>query len=159
MTVKQVNPLNDFIFKKLLGEEDSKDNLVAFLNAVLDPEDKKKLVSLEIVDNKQLTKELIEDKTGRLDVRAKTADGTQVNIEVQLTNQYNMDNAIKKTYEKLEYLKNDETAMALYEARQNSLHERANMISTAKAQGKAESKKETAIAAFRKGLSIEIISD
>ncbi|MEW6621763.1 MAG: Rpn family recombination-promoting nuclease/putative transposase, partial [Bacillota bacterium] len=75
----------------MLGEEDSKDNLVAFLNAVLDPEDKKKLVSLEIVDNKQLTKELIEDKTGRLDVRAKTADGTQVNIEVQLTNQYNME--------------------------------------------------------------------
>ncbi|KUO49284.1 MAG: hypothetical protein APF76_15890 [Desulfitibacter sp. BRH_c19] len=57
----------------------------------------------------------------------------------------------------------DETAMALYEARQNSLHERANMISTAKAQGRAEgrteSKKELAIAAFKNGLSIEVISN
>jgi len=42
----------------------------------------KKLVSLEIVDNKELTKEMISDKSGRLDVRAKTADGMQLDIEV-----------------------------------------------------------------------------
>lgn len=33
----------------------------------------------------------MEDKTGILDVRAKTEDGTQINIEVQLTDQRNMD--------------------------------------------------------------------
>lgn len=34
---------------------------------------------------------MVEDKTAILDVRAKTEDGTQINIEVQLTNQRNME--------------------------------------------------------------------
>jgi predicted transposase/invertase (TIGR01784 family) len=90
--MERLNPLNDYIFKRLMGEEESKDNLIAFLNAILNPDDQKKLVSLELLDsNKELVKEMIADKTGRLDVRAKTADGMQIDIEVQLNNQYNMD--------------------------------------------------------------------
>jgi predicted transposase/invertase (TIGR01784 family) len=89
--MKRLKPLNDYIFKKLFGENEVKDNLIAFLNAVLDKKDRDRLVTLEIVDNKELTRELINDKTGILDVRAKTEDGTQIDIEVQLTNQHNMD--------------------------------------------------------------------
>ena len=80
-----------FIFKKTFGEEETKDNLIALLNAILSRKDRDKLVTLEIVENKELTPELIEDKTGIIDVRAKTEDGTQLEIEVQLTNQHNMD--------------------------------------------------------------------
>ncbi|WP_040428799.1 Rpn family recombination-promoting nuclease/putative transposase [Acetivibrio cellulolyticus] len=239
--MQRLNPLNDYIFKRIMGEEESKDNLIAFLNAVLDADDRKKLVSLEIVDNKELTKEMISDKSGRLDVRAKTADGVQLDIEVQLTNQHNMkkrtmfywgklflegikqgddyinlskvitinildfefldldkfhskyhlwedaeenylltdlieihfietpkfktlkekdlkgnplhrwlkffdkmlseeelkeliemDSAIKRAEKKLEYLSSDAETLALYKAREDSLHERANMISSAK---------------------------
>jgi predicted transposase/invertase (TIGR01784 family) len=90
--MERLNPLNDYIFKRLMGEEESKDNLIAFLNAVLNPDDQKKLVSLELLDNnKELIKEMIFDKTGRLDIRAKTADGMQIDIEVQINNQKNMD--------------------------------------------------------------------
>jgi len=89
--MERLNPLNDYIFKRIMGEEESKENLISFLNAILDVDDQKKLVSLEIIDNKELTKEMIADKSGRLDVRAKTADGMQLNIEVQLTNQHNME--------------------------------------------------------------------
>ncbi|MBU3190297.1 Rpn family recombination-promoting nuclease/putative transposase [Clostridium bowmanii] len=89
--MERLKPLNDFIFKKTFGEEETKDNLIALLNAILSKEDRGKLVTLEIVENKELTPELIEDKTGIIDVRAKTADGTQLEIEVQLTNQHNMD--------------------------------------------------------------------
>ncbi|MEL7597471.1 MAG: Rpn family recombination-promoting nuclease/putative transposase [Clostridiaceae bacterium] len=89
--MKRLKPLNDFIFKKLFGENEVKDNLVAFLNAVLDRKDRARLVTLEIIDNKELTRELINDKTAILDVRAKTENGTQIDIEVQLTNQHNMD--------------------------------------------------------------------
>lgn len=230
-----------------MGEEESKENLIAFLNAVLDTEDQNKLVSLEIINNKELTKEMIEDKTGRLDVRAKTADETQINIEVQLTNQRNMekrtmfywgklflegikqgedyihlekvitinildfdyldierfhtkyhlweddeasymltdlieihfiemakfrrleqkdlknnplhrwlkffdkslsqeelkelmemDTAIKRAEAKLEHLSSDPKMLELYRAREDSLHERANMISSAKLEGKEE---------------------
>lgn len=89
--MERLKPLNDFIFKKLFGENDVKDNLIAFLNAVLDRKDIDRLVTLEIIDNKELTREMIEYKTGILDVRAKTADGMQLDIEVQLTDQGNME--------------------------------------------------------------------
>lgn len=88
--MERLNPLNDFAFKKIMGEE-NKEALISFLNAVLCPDDRKKLVSIEIIDNKELTVEMLTDKAGRLDVRAQTEDGTQLDIEVQLTNQHNMD--------------------------------------------------------------------
>jgi predicted transposase/invertase (TIGR01784 family) len=84
----RLNPLNDYAFKQIMEKE----ILIEFLNAILDPDDRKKLVTLELLDtNKELTKEIIYDKTGRLDIRAKTADGMQIDIEVQINNQRNMD--------------------------------------------------------------------
>lgn len=89
--MRKVKPLNDFIFKKLFGEKGNEDILIAFINAVLKRTKKEKIVELEIIDNKQLTKELILDKTGIIDVRAKTSKGENIDIEVQLTDQGNMD--------------------------------------------------------------------
>jgi predicted transposase/invertase (TIGR01784 family) len=86
--MNRLNPLNDYIFKRLMEEPDL---LIIFLNAVLDAKDQKRLISVEIINNKELTAELIYDKASRLDVWAQTADGMQINIEVQLTNQRNMD--------------------------------------------------------------------
>jgi len=250
-----------------MGEDESKENLIAFLNAVLDIEDRKKLVSIEIIDNKELKKEMIYDKTGRLDVRAKTADGMQLDIEVQLTNQHNMDkrtmfywgklflegiqkgddyinlskvitinildfdyldiekfhskyhlweddeenyllsdlieihfiempkfrgfaekdlkgnalhrwlkffdkmlseeelkeliemdSAIKRAEKKLEYLSSNKEAIELYQAREDALHERANMISSAKAEGQVEKAVQVAKNMLASGLDIETIS-
>ncbi|KYH35299.1 PD-(D/E)XK nuclease family transposase [Clostridium tepidiprofundi DSM 19306] len=261
--MKRLKPLNDFIFKKLFGENEVKDNLIAFLNAVLDRKDRDRLVTLEIIDNKELTREMMEDKTGILDVRAKTEDGTQLNIEVQLTDQRNMDKRtlfywgrlfnegiskgedyrklckvitinilnfnylplnkfhskfhlweddekdymltdlveihfievlkfnelkeknlkedklqrwltffnkdiseetlkelmdmdqdIRKVEERLEYLSSDKKTIELYKAREKSLHERANMISSAKEEGREES----AIEALKLGLDIDMIA-
>ena len=89
--MERLKPLNDFIFKKLFGEKGDEPMLLSFLNAVLNRTQKEELAEIEIVENKELTKELIEDKTGRIDVRAKTARGEQIDIEVQLTDQDNMD--------------------------------------------------------------------
>ncbi|SHI06808.1 Rpn family recombination-promoting nuclease/putative transposase [Clostridium grantii] len=252
--MKRLKPLNDYIFKKLFGENEVKDNLIAFLNAVLDRKGRDRLVTLEIIDNKELTRELINDKTSILDVRAKTEDGTQIDIEVQLTNQHNMDKRtlfywgrlfnqtiskgedyqnlskvitinildfeyvqldkfhskfhlwedeakdymltdlveihflelpkfykleqtnlkedklqrwmtffnkdiseeklkelmemdsdIRRVEERLEYLSSDEKTIELYKAREKSLHERANMISSAKEEGREEEREEIAI--------------
>lgn len=89
--MERLKPLNDFIFKKIFGEKDAEPILIAFLNAVLNRTQKEKLTEVEIIENKELTKESIEDKTGRIDVRAKTSRGEQIDIEVQLTNQDNME--------------------------------------------------------------------
>ena len=89
--MQRLKPLNDFIFKKLFGEKDDEVILLSFLNAILSKTYTEPLTEIIIIENKELTKEMIEDKTGRIDVRAKTKNGEQINIEVQLTDQYNME--------------------------------------------------------------------
>lgn len=103
--MRKIKPLNDFIFKKLFGEKGNEDILEAFINAVLSRTNKGPITELEIVENKELTKELIGDKTGIIDVRAKTLKGEHIDIEVQLTNQGNMDKRTLFYWGKL-YLEN-----------------------------------------------------
>ena len=264
--MRKVKPLNDFIFKKVFGEKGNEDILISFINAVLKRTKKEKIVELEIIDNKQLTKELILDKTGIIDVRAKTSNGENIDIEVQLTDQGNMDKrtlfywgkmylenikqgqdytslekvitinildfeflgtetyqssfhlwediekdymltdvveihflelpkfrkkkdkdyrendierwlmflekdisettlkelisldtAIEKAEQKIEYLSSDEEAMRIYYERERSLHERANMISSAEARGVEKGKLEIAKNLLDMKISIEQI--
>ena len=61
--------------------------MISLLEAILNV----KIDELEIVQDTKLEKDRIEDKQGILDVRAVFNDGTNVNIEIQLINQYNMD--------------------------------------------------------------------
>ena len=87
----RLNPLNDYLFLKVMGEKGSEIQLLGFLNAALGRTENDKLVSVEIIENKILSAEFIGAKTSVLDVRAKLADGTRVNIEVQLSNLNNFD--------------------------------------------------------------------
>ncbi|GHT52680.1 hypothetical protein AGMMS49982_13540 [Bacteroidia bacterium] len=91
MKNKRLNPLNDYLFLKYMGEKGDEVQLLAFLNAVLHRTGKDNLQSVEIREDRALTAEIIGKKTSILDVRAKTADGTKVNVEVQLSNLGNMD--------------------------------------------------------------------
>jgi predicted transposase/invertase (TIGR01784 family) len=89
--MKRLNPLNDFAFKKILGETGCEEQLKSFLNAVLAHTRPVPIESIEIVENKTLTPDILGAKTSILDVRAKFGDGAKVNVEVQLKNEYNMD--------------------------------------------------------------------
>ena len=89
--MKRLKVKNDFIFRKLFGDEKNKDILISFLNAVMELDDSRKLEDIELVDGTELYKESIDDKLGILDIRARTAYGEHINIEVQLVNQHNMD--------------------------------------------------------------------
>lgn len=91
MVKERLNPLNDYLFLKIMGEKGDEEQLLAFLNAVLGREGKAAIASVEIIENTILTAEVIGDKTSILDVRAKTGSGERVNIEVQLRNLGNMD--------------------------------------------------------------------
>ena len=266
--MRKVKPLNDFIFKKIFGEKGNEDILIAFINAVLKRTKKEQIVEVEIIDNKQLTKELILDKTGIIDVRAKTSKGENIDIEVQLTDQGNMDKrtlfywgkmylenikqgqdytslekvitinildfeflgtesyqssfhlwediekdymltdvveihflelpkfrkkkdkdyrenaierwlmflekdtpettlkelmsldtAIEKAEQKIEYLSSDEETMRIYYERERSLHERANMISSAEERGDLNRAKIAIRNMLSKGMSTELISE
>jgi predicted transposase/invertase (TIGR01784 family) len=83
--MNRLNPLNDFLFKKLFGDEKDKEILIAFLNAILQSD----IIDITI-DKENLDRDSEEDKLGVLDIKAKNKTGEKFNIEVQLLNQKNM---------------------------------------------------------------------
>jgi predicted transposase/invertase (TIGR01784 family) len=87
---ERLNPLNDFLFFKVMGEKGDEVQLLSFLNAVLGRTENP-IVSVEILENKTFSAEVIGDKSSILDTRAVLQDNTRVNIEVQLQNPGNMD--------------------------------------------------------------------
>ncbi|MGL4521619.1 MAG: Rpn family recombination-promoting nuclease/putative transposase [Bacilli bacterium] len=89
--MRKLNPMNDFIFKKLFGEENGKSRLSSLLNAILNKEENQKIIEVEVYQPLELTPEVINDKMGVLDVRAKLTNGTHVNIEVQLSDRGNIE--------------------------------------------------------------------
>jgi predicted transposase/invertase (TIGR01784 family) len=92
MSEERLNPLNDFLFMKYMGEKGDEEQLIAFLKAVLHKTKRDNIVSVTIPENRSLTADVIGDKSVMLDVCAKMADGSRVNIEVQLSdNVQNMD--------------------------------------------------------------------
>jgi hypothetical protein len=61
-----------------------------------------------------------------------------------------MDPAIKSVEERLEWLSSDPQTIALYRAREDSLHERVNMITSAEERGREEGIKEGEVAGITK---------
>ena len=90
--MERLNPLNDYLFLKLMGEEGNEVQCLAFLNAVLDYKSKKPVKLLKILENKTFTADVIGEKTSILDVRVETDAGEKINIEVQLKDLHNMEN-------------------------------------------------------------------
>ena len=83
--------LHDFIFIKTLGQKGDEIQLLGFLNAVLGRSGKDQLKTVEILGNRTFPRETSDGKSCVLDVLAVLEDGTNVNIEVQLSNQSNID--------------------------------------------------------------------
>ncbi|KAA6340352.1 hypothetical protein EZS27_011779 [termite gut metagenome] len=104
MKIERLNPLNDYLFLKYMGEKGDEEQLLAFLNAVLERTGKGEFASVEIIENKSFLAEIIGDKSSILDVRAVMDDATKANVEVQLRNFRNMDKRIL-FYWCLEYAK------------------------------------------------------
>jgi predicted transposase/invertase (TIGR01784 family) len=85
------DPLDDFFFYKVMGEKGDEVQLLAFINAVLGKTGEESFSSIEILEDKKLTPDVIGGKTGILDVRAVLHGSKRVNVEVQLQDQQNMD--------------------------------------------------------------------
>jgi predicted transposase/invertase (TIGR01784 family) len=89
--MERLNPLNDYLFLKLMGEEGDEEQCLAFLNAVLGAKSKQPVKLIKILENKTFVAEVIGDKTSILDVRVETDLGEKINIEVQLRDFLNME--------------------------------------------------------------------
>ena len=84
--MKNLNLTNDFVFKKVFGKKGNESILKDLLEAIL----KIKIKKIELQTEVELEKELIDDKTGVLDIEATIDDNTIIDIEMQMRNQYNM---------------------------------------------------------------------
>jgi predicted transposase/invertase (TIGR01784 family) len=89
--MERLNPLNDYLFLKLMGEEGDEEQCLAFLNAVLGSKSKTPICLIKILENKTFTAEVIGERSSILDVRVETDAGEKINIEVQLKDLHNME--------------------------------------------------------------------
>lgn len=77
-----MSPKIDFAFKLLFGDPKNIDLLKALLCAILNVEESE-FNDLKIINN-ELPRQFAEDKKGILDVRAKTKDDKEIDIEIQV---------------------------------------------------------------------------
>jgi predicted transposase/invertase (TIGR01784 family) len=70
-----------------------------------------------------------------------------------------MDSAIKRAEKKLEYLSSDEDALALYRAREDSVHERANLIYSGKMEEIEEGVLKVAKNMLAKNMFLDLIAE
>ena len=84
---KKYNLKNDIIFQTFFSRKGNEEFLIDFLNALL----KKDIKSIEVREEVNLERLSKEEKGGRLDLQAKLEDGTIISIEMQLRNEYNIE--------------------------------------------------------------------
>ena len=91
---KLLDPKNDVVFQKLFGMKKHKHILISFLNSILNLTGKNAIKEVEF-EEKHLDVSLISsEKLSILDLHVTTESNMNVNVEIQLINQYNM---IKRT--------------------------------------------------------------
>ena len=84
---KKYNLKNDVIFQTFFSRKGNEEFLIDFLNALLN----KDIRSIEVREEVNLERLSKEEKGGRLDLQAKLEDGTIISIEMQLRNEYNIE--------------------------------------------------------------------
>lgn len=84
--MSRLKPTNDFIFKKIFGENKNAELLKDLLESILTDI---KIYKVEVNKDISLERKMLTDKLGILDVIATLNDNTKVNIEMQVKNYYN----------------------------------------------------------------------
>jgi predicted transposase/invertase (TIGR01784 family) len=92
--MERLNPLNDYLFLKVMGEKGDEEQRLAFLNAALADSNGKPLRLVKILENRSVSAENLGDKPVSFDFRAIGETDSQKNIraeiEVQLKDLHNM---------------------------------------------------------------------
>jgi len=83
--MKFVNPTNEVAFKKIFGNENKKEILISFLNAVLDLTGNKAIQEIELLNPYQPPKIAL-FKSTTLDIKARDKRGVTFMVEMQLEN-------------------------------------------------------------------------
>lgn len=84
----KINPRVDFAFKKLFGSEENKDLLISLINAIISEEEQ--VVEVELKNPYNLA-DYRAGKMSILDIKAKSEQGRWLNVEMQISEDYNFD--------------------------------------------------------------------
>lgn len=87
----RLNPKNDFLFKRLFGEEEGKPLLISLLNAVLRRDGQQRITDVSITDDTHLGREMMGDKEIVLDILCEIEGREKVNVEMQVRRFARMD--------------------------------------------------------------------
>lgn len=85
-----LDPRVDIVFKRIFGSEHNKDVLLAFLNSTFREAGEPPLTEIVLL-NPYTEADGPNDKQSIMDIKAKTATGEMLNIEMQLFNPYHME--------------------------------------------------------------------
>lgn len=92
-----VVPTNDYVFKRIFGHVGNEIITKGFLNSILNEE----IESVNLEGNTILEKDLMDDKFGILDIKAKLNDEIICNIEMQIVNYNNIDKRLMFYWSKM----------------------------------------------------------
>lgn len=79
----------DYAFKQLFGTEQNKNITKVFLNALLNRTGSKAIHEISFM-SQEFGSEHVDDKQSRLDILVKTQEDLFINVEIQLTNKFDM---------------------------------------------------------------------
>lgn len=95
--INAMTPLNDYVFKKIFGKIGNENITKNFLNSILET----KIESVNLEGNTILEKDLLDDKIGILDIKAKLDNEILCDIEMQVLNYKDIDKRIMFYWSKL----------------------------------------------------------
>ena len=75
-----LNPKNDYVFKRIFGFKGNENITKQMLTTIL----KIQIDTIELDQNPILEKDLMEDKVGIVDIRAKINGNTNIDVEMQV---------------------------------------------------------------------------
>lgn len=84
--LKKLPLTSDYVFKKIFGQEENKSALIDFLEGILEIE----IQNIEI-NNPEIAKDFYDSKYGVLDLKVTLDKKIIINVEMQVQNQYNME--------------------------------------------------------------------
>ena len=90
MSNKLLNPKNDYVFKRLFGSVGNETITKNLLSCIL----QQNITDVQLDCNPILEKNLLDDKVGILDIKAKIDNTTNIDIEMQVTNHKNIEKRI-----------------------------------------------------------------
>lgn len=85
--IKLLDPKNDYVFKRIFGHTGNEDITKSFLSSII-PD---KIEKIELDCNPIMDKDLLDDKLGILDIKARLNDNVVCNVEMQICDKKNIE--------------------------------------------------------------------